>query len=63
MNEWEHVENQSFCRSQVIRAMRWNSLLPITFRRRMKEIVLRIGNDLLLKPFYVIKMKLVEGGK
>ena len=54
-DQWEHVENQSLFRSQVIRAMRWNSSKPIPLGRRLKEIAIRIGKDLLRKPFYVIK--------
>lgn len=57
-DEWEHVENQSLFRSQVIRAMRWNSVLPIPLKRRVREMIWRVGKDLLLKPLYVMKMKL-----
>ena len=52
---WEHVENQSPFGSQVIRAMRWNSSSPIPIRRRIREMVLRVCKDLLLRPIYKIK--------
>lgn len=59
-DRWEHVENQSLFRSQAIRAMRWNSSLPVTWKRRVKEIVLRVGKDMLLKPVYVVKMAIAN---
>ena len=52
---WEYVENQSPFGSQVIRAMRWNSSSPIPIRRRIREMVLRVCKDLLLRPIYKIK--------
>lgn len=52
---WEHAENQSMFRSQVIRAMRNRTGAPVSWSRRMREMILRVAKDLLRKPYYMVK--------
>jgi len=52
--KWEHVENLSPCRSQVIRAFRNRTDKRVSFGRKLKEMALRAGKDLLRKPYFML---------
>jgi len=52
--QWEHVENLSPFRSQAIRAMRNRTGKRVPLGRQLKEMVLRVGKDLLRKPYFIL---------
>jgi len=51
---WEHVENLSLFRSQVIRAMRLRDGRTLTWQMRVREVLLRLFKDVVKKPWYVL---------
>lgn len=52
--QWEHIENLSPFRSQVIRAMRNKTDISVSRWRKLKEMVLRVVKDVVRKPYFVI---------
>ena len=52
--QWEHVENLSPFRSQVVRAMRNRELNGVSLSRKMREMVLRIVKTALRRPYFAL---------
>ncbi len=53
--KWEHIENLSAFRSQVIRAMRNGQAVPVGCARRWRERLWRLLKDVLKRPYYALR--------